>query len=124
MKQILIIEGKDAVVLSNLCKMRKLQPPTGYSNKEKYQSEFVRESGGIDNALINFEEALGQDFANIGLVVDANDKGPDSRWGKIKSILAIYFSEDTLKPLAPKPEGVIVQESGLPNVGIWIMPDN
>lgn len=124
MKQILIVEGKDAIVLSKLCKLRSLPPPTGYSNPEKYQTEFVRESGGIDNALLNFEEALGQEFGNIGLVVDANDNGPDSRWAKIKSILSGYFSEETLKAIAPKPEGIVVQEQGLPSVGIWIMPDN
>ncbi len=123
MKQILIVEGNDAVVLFKLCEMHNLPLPVGFSKDNI--SKFVRSAGGFERAVAALRDRLDDpDFTNIGIVVDANDKGPDSRWGKIKSILAAYFSEDTLMPLAPKPEGVIVQESGLPNVGIWIMPDN
>lgn len=64
------------------------------------------------------------EYSNIGLIVDANDKGAVSRWEKIKSILSAHFSAGTLNALAPKPSGILVQESGLPTVGIWIMPDN
>ncbi len=123
MKQILIVEGNDAVVLFKLCEIHKMPLPKGYSKENILK--FVRSAGGFDKAIAALRDRLeGSDLTNIGLVVDANDKGPDSRWLKIKNILSDYYSEETLKPLAPKAGGIIIQEPGLPNVGIWIMPDN
>ncbi|MBP6825707.1 MAG: hypothetical protein KA165_04010 [Saprospiraceae bacterium] len=125
MSQILIVEGNDAIVLSNLCRIRRLPPPTGYASQEKFRSEFVKNAGGFDNSLFDFSEALKKnDYTNIGLIIDANDKGAAGRWASVKSILSAHFSAETLNVLAPKPEGIIVQETGLPTVGIWIMPDN
>ena len=123
MKQILIVEGNDAVVLFRLCQMHNLPLPVGYSIENVLK--FVRSAGGFDKAVAALRDRLdGSDLTNIGLVVDANDKGPDSRWAKIKSILSDYFSVETLNGLGPNPGGIVVQEVGLPSVGIWIMPDN
>ncbi|MBK7938308.1 MAG: hypothetical protein IPJ82_15050 [Lewinellaceae bacterium] len=125
MSQILIVEGNDAIVLSNLCKVRRLPPPAGYASEEKFRSEFIRNAGGFDNALIDFEEALkNYEHTNIGLIIDANDKGAASRWAMVKSILSVHFSAEILNPLVPRPDGILAQETGLPTVGVWIMPDN
>lgn len=125
MSQILIVEGNDAIVLSKLCEIHHLPPPTGYSDKKTFETKFVKPAGGFEKALVVLKDRLDElAFSNIGLIIDANDKGATGRWASVKSILSAHFSAETLNALAPKPEGIIVQETGLPTVGIWIMPDN
>lgn len=65
---------------------RNLQPPLGYASKVKYVNEFVKDGGGFDGALEVLEETLDKtSFDNIGIIVDANDKGAKSRLDKINS---------------------------------------
>lgn len=125
MSQILIVEGNDAIVLSKLCELHRLPPPTGYSSRKDYETKFIKPAGGFEKALIVLKDRLDElTFTHIGLIIDANDKGAASRWDKVKNILSAHFSDETLNALGPKPDGIIVREEGLPVVGVWIMPDN
>ena len=125
MEQRLIVEGNDSIVLTNIFIKRKMAPPKGYSNPEKYKTEFVKNAGGISKiktALI--EELQSPDVTNIGIIVDANTVGAASRFVTLKNII-----EETLNITFP--EEAILSNDGfgfqlLDNlfVGIWIMPDN
>ncbi|MBB4078301.1 hypothetical protein GGR28_000914 [Lewinella aquimaris] len=128
MAQRLIIEGKDAYVLSELCRLWRLGLPVGY-NAASYGREFVKSAGGIDNVpTIIREELRSPEVTNIGIVVDANSVGVRTRCQSIVAIIA-----DTL-PEASQPkvetigsEGLVWDALGGPGrlrVGIFIMPDN
>ena len=125
MKQVLIVEGNDAIVLATICQLRQLPPPKGYSRPEKFKTEFVHVAGGISN----INAALGQLLAdtsitNIGIIVDANDEGPQKRWETIKSQLAHVFPSKILASISLSGNGIVIEEQELPSVGVWIMPDN
>ena len=63
------------------------------------------------------------ELKTICVIIDAN-LNISSRWDSLKKILK--DSEYKNVPKKPKPEGIILtdQSPKLPNVGIWIMPDN
>ena len=124
MNQRLIVEGKDAVVLSVLCSQH-LPPPVGFSNPKIYKKHFVEEAGGYDKALILFKKSLtDSSLQNIGLILDADQAGPAARWDAVKNILAEVFPPEILQAAALTPEGIVLQGENLPTVGIWLMPDN
>ncbi len=127
MGQVLIVEGKDGIMLSMLCELRNLPPPVGYETPEKYMQRktgFVKSSGGYEKALKDFREYLDKpDYERIGLVVDADENGPAARCQSIENLIKERFSEWTGR-CAPSPGGVIIQEENLPVIGVWIMPDN
>jgi hypothetical protein len=77
MSQILIVEGNDAIVLSNLCKIRGIPPPTGYTEKQDFETKFVKPAGGFHKALVALEDVLNKlEYSNIGFIVDANNLVP------------------------------------------------
>ena len=58
---------------------------------------------------------------SLGVVVDANDKGA-VRWHDISNE---FSSVGIQLPPQPEANGTVVQApSGLPRVGVWLMPDN
>lgn len=126
MAQRLIVEGNDAIVLSNLCKKKGLNPPKGYENPEKFKSEFVISGGSYNRAMDAFELALqNSDVDNIGLIIDANDQGYEARWNAIKHILLKNkLSNEDLEELDQQRGPKLLKKQGFPTVGIWIMPDN
>ena len=125
MKQRLIVEGKDAIVLANICAMRKLPPPTNYSKRTKFIKEFVFDGKGYDGAIEGFKKSLHEsDLQHLGIVVDADQKGANARWDALCAILANYFSSDKLKTIQLNKNGIVLKEETTPTVGIWIMPDN
>ncbi len=124
-KQRLIVEGHDAIALSTICKLKGLPAPRGYTDEKKYKAEFIQVAGGYSKV----NAALGQllidtSVQNIGVIVDANNEGPQKRWETLKSQLAHVFPHHLLSSIAPNANGIVVKEDGLPTVGIWIMPDN
>lgn len=124
MKQRLIVEGKDAVVLSVICS-KHLTPPAGYTDPEIYKREFVEEAGSYKKALILFKASLKDtSISNLGLILDANQAGPAARWQALKNILAEVFPEEILNTTSLAPNGIVLQGENLPTVGIWLMPDN
>jgi hypothetical protein len=125
MAQKLIVEGNDAIVLSVLCQKRGLHPPIGFDNPEKYKREFVSVGGNYEKAIKLLELAINKpELNNIGIVVDANNAGANNRWQEIRRILAHKFSPSTLEQADTQTGAKILQETNLPTVGIWVMPDN
>ena len=125
MKQCLIVEGNDAIVLTNVLMKRKLASPKGYSVPLKYETEFVKKAEGISKVKIALvEELQSPDVTNIGIVVDANDVGADARFQSLKEII-----EETLDYTFP--QAAALEKSGFTwrisenlFIGIWVMPDN
>jgi uncharacterized protein DUF3226 len=83
----------------------------------------VRKADGIDDLLhrklpVQLKES---DLGQLGIVVDA-DSNAEDRWKAVRGVLTAAG----YKKIAGKPPlgGAIIMESGLPTVGIWIMPDN
>jgi len=128
MAQVLIVEGKDGIFLANLCKMRGLPAPKGYETPQKFRDEksgFIKQSGGIDNALRTFREYLDNpSFDRIGLILDANNEGPEARCRSVEAAIKSRFPEWEGQCI-PSPEGIVIESEALPVIiGIWIMPDN
>jgi len=125
MEQRLIVEGKDAIVLSNIFLKRKIAPPKGYKNHQKFKDEFVKVAGSLDNIkTVLVEELQSPDVTNIGIIVDANNDGANARFVSLKRII-----EDKLNITFPEEAVFTTNGFGfqlLENlfVGIWVMPDN
>jgi len=125
MEQRLIVEGNDAIVLSNIFQKRKIAPPKGYKNPQKFKKEFVKVAGGFSKVeTVLIEELQSPQVSNIGIIVDANTVGAEARFLTLKKII-----EDTLKITFS--EDAILTKDGFGSqlldnlfVGIWIMPDN
>lgn len=77
---------------------------------------------GIDRLLETLEVVLiASGERRVGIVVDA-DTDLAARWQSLRNKL-IEFGYNTV-PMNAGHEGTILQQEGLPIVGIWIMPDN
>ena len=125
MAQKLIVEGNDAIPLAQLCKLRGLPHPVGYESEWKFKNDFVAPGQGYEKALLVLEEAIrDSNFSNIGMIVDANNAGHSARWQAIRKILSSRLSETVLQEADQQTGPKVSQETGLPKVGIWIMPDN
>jgi hypothetical protein len=108
----LLVEGKDDMhVFYSLLEHHKM--PKQFKIKEKE---------GIDNLLDTFDVELSESgLGRLGIVVDA-DTDLASRWLRLRDILRT--SGYSAVPINPESEGTIIEESGRPIVGIWLMPDN
>lgn len=123
MHQRLIVEGNDGWALTQLCKSNALPLPHGFT--EDTIKDFVRPAGGYAKvAGLVRAVLLEAGITNIGIVVDANDAGPQARWAAIRSLLDNHFSKDILDAATPDADGIVLREPNRPVVGIWIMPDN
>lgn len=81
----------------------------------------VIDMGGIDNLLRELPVRLkGSDLQHLGAVVDADENLSD-RWHSLHDLLT-NIGYDC--PQQPADVGTIIEQSGRPKVGIWIMPDN
>ncbi|HFA51614.1 MAG TPA: hypothetical protein ENJ95_21585 [Bacteroidetes bacterium] len=124
MKQRLIVEGKDAIVLSVICS-KHMPPPKGYANPKVYEKSFVEEAGSYERALTLFKNSLSDtSIENLGIIVDANQVGAAARWQSLKKILDGFFPEKILNAASLSPNGILLNGENLPTVGVWIMPDN
>ncbi|MCK4564199.1 MAG: hypothetical protein KAU94_05975 [Verrucomicrobia bacterium] len=57
----------------------------------------------------------------LGIILDA-DENPSSRWDAIKNrLLKAGYKE---LPTHPDKKGTVIEQNGLPKIGVWIMPDN
>jgi len=125
MAQRLIVEGNDAIFLSQLCKLNGLPPPLGYNNPVKYQKEFVKSAGGISKVkLILKEELQSPDVTHIGIIVDANEAGVATRWDSLRQTIESTLSIKIRIPNFPKSGFTQALPDQNLQVGVWIMPDN
>jgi hypothetical protein len=126
-KRVLLVEGKDDVhVVSNLLMVREI--PNVFKVECPESDQGAEENGGIEKLLDAIpRRLLESDLERLGVVVDANDKGPKVRWDQIRSRLVSKGYRDVPEDL---PEGGIVELSLRPQtprsirLALWVMPDN
>lgn len=111
-KIVLLVEGKDDEnVIRNIFRHHKIAQPL-----------HIKEKQGVDNLLETLDvELLDSDLERLGIIVDA-DVDSANQWTRIANILK--KSGYNNMPDLPDSTGTIVIQSGLPLIGIWLMPDN
>lgn len=116
-RQVLLVEGKnDQHVIWNLCKYHQV------AETFLVETPFQDQSQGIDAVLRDIPVRLKQrGLQSLGIVVDAN-QSLQSRWQAICQRLTQANYQNL--PIQPNSNGVIINETDKPTVGIWIMPDN
>ncbi len=126
MKQKLIVEGhNDILVISHLLLAKRLRI-SGYEDKVRYEKELVSIGNGKQGALKDLKLALKTgELDRIGLIVDADSETENpvlDTWRSVSHILRQNGYQNI--PTEPNPLGTIVQQEGKPQVGVWIMPNN
>lgn len=119
------VEGKDdEVVMYSLLNVHSM---TSQAKRKRLIAvdEFfeVKEHDGIGNLLDALKTELKGDVSDdkYGIIVDA-DADLNIIWRKLQDILDKAGYEDI--PSSPGVGGTILEQDGLPRLGIWIMPDN
>ena len=109
---LMLVEGRDDEhVLYHLLEHHKV--PDGFK---------IRDKKGIDNLLETLDvELIGSGLKRLGIVIDA-DVNIQGRWDALRSILV--KSGYITVPTKPEAAGTIIEQVGLPVVGLWLMPDN
>lgn len=124
MDQRLIVEGSDAIALANIFIKRKVPAPRGYKNANKFKTEFVKNADGYNRIKIVLKEELqSPNVSRIGIIVDANEVGPEAR---LNSLIRFIEKElDTkIENTQLDPKGFFIQLPDNLSIGIWIMPNN
>jgi len=113
--KILLTEGiNDCHVISALCHKHKVP-----------QSFSLFEAGSDDQAIRKLNslaenEGVSQKQA-IGIVIDADNPNLVAKWQKItKKLTARGYT----LPNNPELSGTIIKADDMPDIGIWLMPDN
>ncbi len=115
-RKILLVEGiDDEHVMKHIC-----------GNHGIPHLDEIREHGGAPNLLESVPVRIkaSEEGDVVGIVIDA-DTDMDARWRSIRDSITEMGYENT--PEAPTPAGTIIdppEETLLPRLGIWIMPDN
>lgn len=124
MQQRLIVEGKDAIVLTAILIKKEIPSPKGYRNSYKYKNEFVKIATGFSKIKAVLKEQLqSPDVEHIGIIIDADDKGAENRF---KSLID-FIQKETTENLANAKltsKGYCHKLNDGRTIGIWIMPDN
>lgn len=112
----LLVEGSDGFhTLCNLFIHHGL-PKNAFGIKEKHGYT------GILDTLA--EELKKADLKTLGIVIDADEDLP-ARWQSLRDRLIEFGYRDPDFPKKPDPTGfVIPPQADLPDIGIWMMPDN
>jgi hypothetical protein len=118
---LLITEGiHDKKLLIEIFKKNYLELPLNYLRILPEKDE----DGGDTWALNNFKAAFysSDQFDSIGLILDINNKGVESRY---KSFMSHGPDKSFKFPKAHKTTGTIIQSSeSKQRIGLWLMPDN
>ncbi len=112
LKAKLLVEGTDdRHVILALCGL--------YDVPETFN---IKDSGGIKTLLKSIPVHLKEsELKALGIVLDA-DKSIENRWTSICAKLKqVGYSE---LPKEPDEKGTIIRHEGMPDIGIWIMPNN
>lgn len=126
MKQKLIVEGhNDILVISHLLLSKNIKI-RGYEEKQRYEKELVSIGNSKRGALNALKVALKtEEIERIGLIIDADSNTTNpalDTWRSVRGCLQQNGYQNL--PNEPNPNGTIVQEEGKSQVGVWIMPDN
>jgi len=128
MAQQLIVEGNDAIAISNLMRKKRLNSPLGYSDPIKFKKEFIKSAKGIDNISYAINEALTRtttdDIKNLGIIVDANQVGPQSRFSSIIKQIKSKLKLSPPEKWKLSKNGFYHQISQDLKIGVWVMPNN
>jgi len=109
----LLVEGKDDLyVVANLCKGAGLPDRTFW----------IKDKEGYEKLIGDLEvELQASDLQYLGILVDA-DLDAVNRWIALRSQLVAAGYANV--PPQPNPAGIVLRQTGKPDVGVWIMPDN
>ncbi len=122
MQQRLIVEGNDAIAISEILIKRKITPPKGYSDKEKFKREFVISTGSIDKVNFALEKEIDSPAVErIGIIVDANEVGIVGRLEMIGNLLE---NNNLQKTDSNWPTWKNDNDESPLLVSLWVMPDN
>ena len=114
-ERILLVEGKDDFhVIVHLWEAHGLPKKHFEAVDCKSSDELLR-----DHLELRLKESAPPKI--IGIVLDA-DEDPSSRWDAIKNRLIEAGYKEL--PTQPSEKGTIIEQNGLPKIGVWIMPDN
>lgn len=111
---ILLVEGKnDQAVIWSLLEH--------YKVAETFKVEYREGYTNILNYRLLRNELRASERDRLGIILDA-DEDVVARWQSLTDILTRigYMAI----PNQPDPNGTIVEKRGLPQVGVWLMPDN
>ncbi|MFZ4634153.1 MAG: DUF3226 domain-containing protein [Saprospiraceae bacterium] len=125
MAQRLIVEGTDAIPLAVLCQKNGLLAPVGYEDETKFKKEFIVVGGSDSGTLKRFKLSLNEPgISNLGLIIDADERGTNARWQQARNMLEQHFSSAALLAADNQAGPKFIKEANMPTVGVWIMPDN
>ena len=116
-RKILLVEGQDDMLV-----LKRIRCKHGIPDLDE-----VRPCGGVSELLTNVTDQIrtsGGEGDIVGVVIDA-DTDLAARWQSIRDRLTRAEYQDV--PAQPAPNGTVLEppeESPLPRVGVWIMPDN
>ncbi|MDY6899426.1 MAG: DUF3226 domain-containing protein [Cyanobacteriota bacterium] len=115
--QQLLVEGKnDRHVIWALCEQHQI--PETFS----VEVPLIEDGQGINAVLAEIPVRLKQDnLLTLGIVIDA-DSDLSARWQSVIQRLQEYGYEEI--PKVPPSEGWVYKSQSLPNIGVWLMPDN
>lgn len=115
--QQLLVEGKnDRHVIWALCEQHQI--PETFS----VEVPLVEDGQGINAVLAEIPVRLKQpNLLTLGIVIDA-DSHLSARWQAVIQRLKEYGYEEI--PKVPPAEGWVYKPQNLPNIGVWLMPDN
>jgi len=128
-KRILLVEGPDDQhVIWNLFEVRAI--PETFKVECPVEDNDMQETQGGDAVLLDsIRSRLKEtDLECLALIIDANGKGPRSRWESIRDRLTHAGYTDI--PVEHNEQGTVVELSLRPRTprsvrfGAWIMPDN
>jgi hypothetical protein len=120
MTQRLLVEGKDYYVLAELCKASALPLPKGYD--EKNFKDFIVGGKSCEELLSILPAQLkSPGLTNLGIVLDANEVGPQGRFTAIMAILQKHFGSITSPNFGEN--GLVASFDNI-IIGLWCMPDN
>ncbi|MBE9042306.1 hypothetical protein IQ235_16125 [Oscillatoriales cyanobacterium LEGE 11467] len=121
--QQLLVEGKnDRHVIWALCQKYQLPKVFSVEVPSEEENSLENDGQGIELLLKGIPDRLRQEnLQTLGIVVDA-DLDLSARWQSVSDRLKSCGY--TQIPSSPPADGWVYEQSELPRIGVWLMPDN